>query len=165
MRNNYEAGSPRTEAGQSLFELVIALIIGVLVVTAIVQLVTISIRNSTFAKNKAEATRLAQQALEWLRSEKKKGWNTFYAKSGNPAVWCTPVLSWQSPSVQTPCTNQIISGSNAFKREVKLDQEQIDTNGDTAPDTNIVVATVTVFWEDGGKSHQTQVTTQFGQTD
>ncbi|TSC89467.1 MAG: Uncharacterized protein G01um10145_624 [Microgenomates group bacterium Gr01-1014_5] len=145
--------------GQSLFELIIAIGIGIIIVTAIVQLVTISVRNASFAKNKNEATRLAQQALEWLRSEKEKDWAVFYNRTGNPAYWCLPTLAW----IAGQCgSGQTISGSTTFTRQATLDQDDIDDDGEVI---DIAVVVVTVFWTEGGKTHQSQVTTQFGETD
>ncbi|OGY10140.1 MAG: hypothetical protein A3A58_02445 [Candidatus Blackburnbacteria bacterium RIFCSPLOWO2_01_FULL_41_27] len=141
--------------GQSLFELIIAIGIGIIIVTAIVQLVTISVRNASFAKNKNEATRLAQQALEWLRTEKEKDWAVFYDRAGNPAYWCFPTLAWTAGQCGS---SQTISGSTTFTRGATLDQEDVDGN-----DTSVVV--VTVSWTEGGRTHQSSVTTQFGETD
>lgn len=154
------------QEGQTLFELIIALGIGVLIITAIVHLVTISVRNASFAKNKTEATRYAQQALEWIRNEKEQNWAGFWAKTGNPSYWCLPELSWDPPAVQSLCTDQQI-GSTIFSREASFDQDQIDTDNppDDTPDTDVVSVVVTVSWEQGGRTHHSQATTQFGETD
>lgn len=147
-----------------MFELIIALGIGVVIVTAIVQLVTVSVRNASFAKDKTEATRYAQQALEWFRSQKEQDWASFYSqRSGSPAYWCLPALSWDAPSVRAQCTSQTITNTN-FKRQAELTQSLIDADGNGTLDTNIVVAAVTVSWDEGGKTHTSRATTQFGQT-
>ena len=154
MKKNRSRGHP-AQRGQSLFELIIAIGIGVIIVTAIVQLVTISVRNASFSKNKNEATRLAQQALEWLRTEKEKDWAGFYARAGNPTYWCLPTLAWTAGQCGS---GQTISGSTTFTRQATLDQEDVDGNT-----TSVVV--VTVSWEQGGNTHQSSATTQFGETD
>lgn len=157
MKKDSNRGRP-AQRGQTLFELIIAIGIGVIIVTAIVQLVTISVRNASFSKNKNEATRLAQQALEWLRTEKEKDWAVFYSRTGNPAYWCLPTLAWTAGQCGS---GQTISGSTIFIRQATLDQENID--GDA--DNDDIVAVVTVSWTEGGKTHQSTVTTQFGETD
>lgn len=148
--------------GQTLFELVIALGVGTLIVTSIVALVTASLRNSNFAKNKTEANKYTQEALEWLRSEKERDWAGFWARSANPSFWCLVTPSW--PGSQGQCSgSQYITGTS-FIRQVNLDQDQIDTDGNGTKDTDIVITTVTVSWDEGGRTHKSEATTQLGNT-
>lgn len=57
-----------TDKGQSLIELVIVISIGAVVVGALVFATISSLRNAQFAKNQAQATKLAQEGLEKVRS-------------------------------------------------------------------------------------------------
>lgn len=150
----------RREKGQTLFEIVVALGIGVVVITSIVAVVTVSLRNANFAKNKTEATKYTQEALEWLRSEKEKDWPVFFARSGSPAYWCLQSLSWPDSAGQC-AQNQTISGATTFTRNVTLTTTDID--GDLALDD--IAATVTVSWSEGGRPHTSSATTQFGDID
>lgn len=145
------------QTGQTLFELVIALGVGVLVVTSIVAVVTVSLRNANFAKNKTEATKYAQEALEWLRSEKERDWAGFYARSASPAYWCLQSLAWPQTSVQC-VLNQTVTGAATFTREVTLRREDIDLDGSR----DDVAVTATVSWTEGGRMHSSQASTQFG---
>lgn len=142
--------------GSTLLELVIAIGIATVVITAIMVLATGSVRNSSFAKNKTEATRFSQETLEWARSEKEKNWFTFFSKSGNGAVWCLPTLSWPGNSGQ--CTSdQFISGTTIFKRELTLTNKDLDSDSEE----DEVEAVAVVYWEDGGRTHKASSTTQF----
>lgn len=143
--------------GQTLFELVVAIGIGVLIVTAIVRLVTISVRNSTFSKNKAEAARYSQETLEWLRAEKERDWGAFYGRSADPTYWCLASLSWPSSSGQCG-QNQTITGTTLFTRLVALDRDDVDQDG-TADD---IEAIVTVTWTESGQVHSSTAATHFG---
>lgn len=57
-----------TEAGQSLLELVVVVALSILVISALVVATILSIRNSNFSKNQTQATKLAQEGLERLRT-------------------------------------------------------------------------------------------------
>ena len=56
-----------TEKGQTLMELTVVLAVAVLVVGALTFATIASIRNASFAKNQAQATKLAQEAIERVR--------------------------------------------------------------------------------------------------
>lgn len=131
--------------GQSIFELVIALAITVLVVTGIVQVVTISIRNANFAKVQAEATRYAQQAAEWLRAERNNNWATFYSKA-TIGDWCLKNLDWSGPGI---CGTRDFIPGTSFLRGLRL----------TSPDAKIVNASIRVSWTDSQGKHESKIDT------
>ena len=64
-------------AGQTLVETVIASGIAVMVLVTLVAGVTVSLRNVQFARNKAQATKYAQEASEAVRSIRDRDWNQF----------------------------------------------------------------------------------------
>lgn len=137
------------ERGQTLFELVIAVGVAVLVVTGIVALVTLSLRNANFARDRAQATRYAQEALEWLRSERNNGWNTFYSRVPTSPTWCLNTLSWSSPG---SCgSGSVITGTKFVRRAVF---SVVEAN-------RSVSAQVLVSWTDSQGAHQSKVDTIF----
>lgn len=69
MRSKFWSLSSR---GSSLIEVIISATVGVLVVTALTFATIFSIRNANFAKNSAQATKFAQEGLEWVRSGRDK---------------------------------------------------------------------------------------------
>jgi type II secretory pathway pseudopilin PulG len=56
--------NPSASSGQALLEVLIAMVMVVLVATAFVTLGASSVRNSTFSKQQATATKLAQEGIE-----------------------------------------------------------------------------------------------------
>ncbi|MBU1000525.1 hypothetical protein KKE78_03980, partial [Patescibacteria group bacterium] len=58
----------QSQAGQNLIEVMVAVTIGILVVTALTFATIFSLRNANFAKNSAQATKLAQEGIERVRS-------------------------------------------------------------------------------------------------
>lgn len=133
------------EKGQSIFELVIALAVTVLIVTGIVQVVTISIRNATFSKTQAEATRYAQQAAEWLRAERDNGWETFYSKAA-VGDWCLKNLDWAGPGI---CRPDDFMPQTSFLRSLKL----------RSSDAKIVNVEIRVSWTNSQGRHESKVDT------
>lgn len=57
-----------SEKGQTLLELVVVIAVIVIVVGALVFATVASLRNASFAKNQTQATKLAQEGLEKIRS-------------------------------------------------------------------------------------------------
>jgi len=64
--------------GQSLVEMVIAVGILVLVILALVAVTTVSVRNASFSRNQALATKYAQEAIEKVRAYREQNtWENF----------------------------------------------------------------------------------------
>ncbi len=65
--------------GQMLLEVVLALAIVTVVMVALVQLSTRSVKNSDYSRSQAEATSYASEAMEWIRSDRNtKGWGAWW---------------------------------------------------------------------------------------
>ncbi len=56
------------QTGQTLLELIVVVAVSVIVVGAIVFATIASLRNASFSKNQAQATKLAQEGIEKIRS-------------------------------------------------------------------------------------------------
>jgi len=64
--------------GQSLVEMVIAVGILVLVILALVAVTTVSVRNASFSRNQALATKYAQETIEKVRAYREQNtWENF----------------------------------------------------------------------------------------
>ncbi|MEK7497937.1 MAG: hypothetical protein AAB656_03390 [Patescibacteria group bacterium] len=135
--------------GQSMFEVVVALAIMTLILVALVSLAGISIRNSTFSKNRTSSTRINQETMEWLRGERDSGWAAFSQKALS-GTWCLPALSWAQAQIGTCGTDSgaYIPGE-LFRREVVFSSVSA---------TNIEVL-VRVYWTDSQGQHETRATT------
>lgn len=136
----------KTALGQTLFELVVAIAVAVLVVTGIVAVVTVSVRNANFARDQAQATRYGQEAMEWLRQERNKDWATFRGRAASPK-WCLKNLSWDTP---VPCSSSDFISGTYFLRWAEL-----------AVSDDSVSALVRVSWTDSQGTHQSRVDTVF----
>lgn len=137
-----EAGSPRFlprgkagagEAGQTLIELVIVVTVLVLIIGALVSATIASLRNAQFGSNQTQATKLAQEGIEKLRSSRDRNksfvnfgtvtsWNGVGTSlcSGTvdiaaDSIWCYhisgPIGSCDSPSQKGLCYFNIDSNS------------------------------------------------------
>ena len=82
------------ERGQSLFEVVIALGISAIVIIALVSLVSNSIQNANFSRDKTLAANYVQEMIEWLRNQRDTDIVTFESETQIPQ-WCFTDLSWQ----------------------------------------------------------------------
>lgn len=151
--------------GQSLVEVIASLGVVILIVAALVNLVTASLRSSNYAKTAAQANKFAQEAIEWTRSlrDRASDWASFKLQvipSENTKTWCLKNIStW--PNVPGICgaTDFICSGgctpleTTIFKREALITEDE----------TRLKVK-VTVKWSDQAGEHKSQVETIFTDT-
>lgn len=138
-----------SQDGQSMFEVVVALAIMTLILVALVALAGISIRNSTFSKNRTSSTRINQETLEWLRGERDNGWPAFSQRASS-GTWCLPDLSWAQAQIGTcgsDAASYVLGG--VFRREIIFSSVSA---------TNIEVL-VRVYWTDSQGQHETRATT------
>src|SRR3989304_1422306 len=98
----------KSKRGQSMFELLVAVFVIALTLTALVGLVSTSISNTNFSRERTLASKYTQEAVEWLRQERDISWAAFITQAG---VRCLGSLSWSSGCA--------ISGT-AFSRQVTL---------------------------------------------
>ncbi len=68
-----------TQIGQGLLELVVVLGVSVIVISALTYATIISLRNAQFANNQSQATKLAQEAIERVRSARDRDLDISYA--------------------------------------------------------------------------------------
>jgi len=136
------------EAGQSLFEIVVAVGIVGLIIAAIVGLATTSIRNTTFSRDNSLATRYSQEAVEWLRSQRDTDWVAFHAAAQTSAIYCLDFLSFAKARA---CNAGEVVTDTVLMREVTFPQ--------VLPAS--ISATVTTFWTDAQGAHQVETSTVF----
>jgi len=56
------------ERGQTLIELIVVVVVGAIIISALTFAAIYTIRNAQFAKNQSQATKLAQEGIETVRS-------------------------------------------------------------------------------------------------
>lgn len=137
-------------SGQSIFEVVLAIGISALIITALVSLASNSIQNASFSRSKTLAANYAQEATEWLRGQRDSGFTDFKnnVQQGSP-VMCLNQLNWAIG----PCSGSTITGT-PFTREVTFVNADVD--GKT-----IIRADIVVYWTDSKGSHKTTSATNF----
>lgn len=88
------------QTGQSILEVIVAATVGILVVAALTFVTIFSLRNANFAKTSAQATKLAQEGIERVRTGRARGqcinllsaenpyysWNGGNSSCGNPVI-------------------------------------------------------------------------------
>lgn len=147
----------RNDAGLSLVETVIALLILTFVSTAVVLLTVQILSLTNSAKMKNQATTYAEQVLEQVRDfEVTYGWGGLAAKGPNGCY--TDVVSWTaaSGSCVTDCSNPnlVVSSSDTrFFRYVTI----------TAPAAGAIKVSAVVTWKDKGVCRNTTIDTYFYQ--
>ncbi len=143
--------------GQSLYELMIVVAIVSLVLIGIVSLSTKGLRNASFSADNAEATRYAQEAIEWIRQQRDEGWDNVYNRaSTNGETWCLENLDW--PSNQGDCSFQDIIPNTKFYRKAVLYKINVSNGG---ADPNQVKAEVEVYWNDSQGRQSVKVSSKF----
>ena len=133
--------------GQSLVEVLASLGMVILIVAALVNLVTASLRSSNYAKTASQANKFAQEGIEWLRSQRDRAvdWDSF--KSSVVGTRC--LRSFSEGLVTGDCT---LTGT-IFKREAVISEDGMRLN-----------VKITVKWDDQAGEHTSQVETIFTDT-
>ena len=140
-----------TNSGQSLFEVVVAVGLSALILVGIASLSSASVRNSGYSRNNAQATKYAQEALEWLRSQRDAGWNNLLDHSNDTGkVHCINTLP---PSAWDVIVCQDMISGTTFSRTVTLTTDSSDSNK--------IDAFVTVSWTDAQGTHNVKSQTRF----
>lgn len=135
------------QSGQSLFEVVLSLAVITVIIVALIILAANSIKNANFSRTQTLATTYAQEANEWLRSERDKDFDAFSDNALVP-TYCLVDLSWDNPSA---CgANDFISGTT-LQREASF----------TIDSPTSIEVEVVVYWEDSQGSHEVRTTTDF----
>lgn len=83
----------KLQKGNSLLEVVIAMLVGILIISALVTAVIFSLRNATFAKASAQATKLAQEGIERVRTGRDRN-AKIYSMYGTTNDLCNNVTAW-----------------------------------------------------------------------
>ena len=128
--------------GQSLIEVVVAVGVMALLLTAVLALISLSVKNSRLSKDRTQAVGLAQQGVELMRTYRDFSWSTLLAKANNtnynlPGGWTVAT----GLSTICPVANNIY---NYYLRCVVLS---------TQPEG--VAVQVTVSWVEGSQTYRT----------
>lgn len=131
----------QSEKGQTLMELVVVISVMVVVVGALTFATIASIRNASFAQNQLQATKLAQEGIERVRSGRDRNqpvtipgtsvtsWNSDLADPGS--IWNYPI-SGTSSECETEQPN--LSGKCYFNISTTGQLQNIGFSRTTFPD-------------------------------
>lgn len=155
--------------GQSLIEVLIATTVGILVVTALTFATIFSLRNASFAKNSVQATKLAQEGLERVRTLRDRDGAVFYIDPSSTVLkfsdfWNITFSCSGSANCyfyfNTSSTSDIFSGGDIntfesiapnFKRQFWIEDEDDGTEQKKI--------TALVQWTDFAGTHESKLTT------
>lgn len=132
-----------------MFEMVVALAVVTTVLIVLAALTSLSIRNTTFSKNKTLSTRLTQEAVEWLRGERDASWSVFSTNAAIP-TYCLTSLSWTQAKIGNCAAGDEVDGT-IFLREVDF----------VIVDPNTVQADIQINWTDSRGGHGVNSSTFF----
>jgi len=135
----------RLDNGQSLVEMIVSVGVVSLVLVGLISAITYALANAQFARNKASATKYAQEALEWMRHERDSGWGAFAGRSDQ--TYCLTDLSWlHAGSCEA---SEVITGT-AFMRQATL------TTNATSDRVDIELV---VIWAQGTRTPEVKLNT------
>ena len=122
-----------SQKGQTIIEILIAIAVGALVLTAITATATITVSNADFAKKKTEAVKYLEEGVENVRIARDNA------------------ISWELFKLNYPLTDIPATGFN------RITTVEPDPNEPLNEDRRQV--TVTVSWEDAKGTHEVMSTT------
>ncbi len=177
-----------SENGQTLIELIVVVSVSVIVVGALVFATIASLRNAQFSKNQAQATKLAQEGLEKVRSARDRygsitgfGDSITYSWNSSPALPIVSIWNYRLPPCTSPSNNYFeiidvpntpsqlnyIQCSSTFPSisenplgDGKL-RRDIILSDTSMPGTEMSVTAI-VKWTDFSGDHQSQLQTVLG---
>ena len=132
-----------------MFELLMAVFITAITLVAIVNLVSNSVSNSTFSRDRSEAVRYTNEIAEWLRSERDEDWIAFTARGavGAGRIYCLTSSTW--PTSSGACNSTSVIPNTKFTRQATLIY-------DASSDPNTVEAQIVTTWSDSGGTHESR---------
>jgi type II secretory pathway pseudopilin PulG len=134
-------------SGQSLFEVVVAIAIIMVIMVSIVVLATSSIRNTSYSNNKTLAAKYSQEAMEWLRGVRDNNWETL-AENALVGTWCLKNLAWDK---------NIACASDDFITGTRLIRELYFT----VISATDIEAKIKISWQDAQGLHEVNSVTNF----
>src|SRR5579871_2689483 len=150
--------------GQTLIEILIAISLAMVVLTAMSVAVTTGLSNATLSKNQNLATEYAQEGMELIKQMQLADYSTLTTLSGRYclAQTCSALSSSQNgcwvnaAGNNAPCPTNI---SNFFIRQVDISQNTVGC-------PNTLQATIYVLWSDakcqaGSACHSEQLISCF----
>jgi Tfp pilus assembly protein PilV len=170
------------EAGQTLIELIISIALILIIITGVTILTVKGLQNSQFSRNQVQATKLAQEGIEKMRTIRDNnytvcGWSASANAVAPNGLWsaaCPTACRYTIEQTSGTCNSTITSslwikytassttvenipvGGVTFKRYVLVNNAN-DLSGTAS--TNIKNIDVVVSWTDSSGTHESKVST------
>ncbi len=129
----------RTNSGQSLVEMVVAIGVVTMLVTGIIVATTMSLRVAGRGQAKSRAVKYTQEALELVRAIRNRGWDNFITYDG---LWClTKDGTWSKSLDNATCNPNV---DTIYTRSVRF---SLGTSA-TVPPYDVMTVVATVAWAD-----------------
>lgn len=138
-------------AGQSMFEVVIALFIIAMITVGVVSLSTNSLSNSIYSRNKSLAGKYSQEAMEWLRGQREQNTQAFITNIAANPVYCLQSLNWTNTGV---CNDTEFISGTVFIRQVTFVTTIVSGK-------SLIEADVKTYWNDSRGYHESKSVTNF----
>lgn len=141
----------KSQAGQTIIEVLLATLVVAAVLVAITYGMTNSTKNADQNKQRATANLYAQEVIEVFRRERDNlGWNSFQAELTDNGIYCLnnlPDDTQDFANLNTgPCASSSYISGTKFQRELVVDKS-----------TNEVVLDVSVTWQDGTREQEVEL--------
>lgn len=142
-----------SQKGQTIIEILVALSVASLVVSAIIVAVISSLSGAQYTKNQNQATQYAQQGMEVARQLRDSSYQTFSSLTGTYCLDLTCKLDGSAPacSQSSPCAPNI---NGIFVRQITFTQKSASCSSNGAspipdPSTYPALVQISVNWSDG----------------
>lgn len=150
--------------GQTLIEVIVVITVGLLVVASLTFATLFSLRNAKFSQNQNQATKLAQEGLEKVKSIRDRNQLnqvSYYLtpddrKTKFNELWDIN-FNCSSGNCYFYFNSGVLTGENKFENVGSL-QRQFKIE-DGTPSNQEKKVTVTVKWSDATGDHESQLTT------
>jgi prepilin-type N-terminal cleavage/methylation domain-containing protein len=140
--------------GQTLIEVLVALGIATIVVSAITITSISSLSNASHIKDQSQATKYAQEGLETIRNIRNSGYEDFKLSYGG--LYCLEAGQTVLGSPVSACSENI---NGKFVRSVRIEQGQCGSNvGANITSVTVEVAYTSGKCQSGTFCHKSQVT-------
>lgn len=153
--------------GQTLIEVIVASSVGILVVLALTFAVIFSLRNANLAKNQAQATKLAQEGIERMKSLRDRDGAVDYTRTDLDSTHTSTFQDLWTISFSCPGNcyfyfngNTLMGGTSANSETIAPNFQRVVEIEDEAPEQKRISAVVR--WSDFAGEHQSRLTTILG---
>ena len=128
------------QKGQILIEAILALVVAVVIISAISGAAITSVNNSNYSRDQNLATDYARQGIEVLKQQSETNWTTFSSKAnGSYCLSSNNILT--SGSTCPPN----VGSNNYFVRQVQIIKDSLRCGGVSG----VTEVSITVSWADG----------------